>query len=185
MHKLYVCVFCGSNDGADAVYRAEATRLGSLLAARGFGLVYGGASIGLMAAVADAALAGGAPVIGVLPSVLKDREVAHSRLTELHYVETMHQRKALMADRAAAFIALPGGFGTLDELLEILTWAQLGIHAKPCLLVNTRGYFDGLLRFLDHALTEGFIHPRHRTILQVARDAEGALVPLEGALKRP
>jgi uncharacterized protein (TIGR00730 family) len=181
----YTCVFCGSRDGARPAYREEAARLGSLLAAQGFGLVYGGASIGLMGAVADAALAGGAPVIGVLPAVLKDREVAHSGLTELHFVATMHERKAVMADRANAFVALPGGFGTLDEFLEILTWAQLGIHAKPCILVNTHGYFDGLLQFLDHAVTEGFVRAAHRATLLVAPDAEAALSLLDAARRPP
>lgn len=140
--------------------------------------MYGGASVGLMGLVADAALAGRAPVVGVLPAVLKDREIAHAGLTELHYVETMHARKALMAEHACAFVALPGGFGTLDELLEILTWAQLGIHAKPCVLVNTRGYFDGLLRFLEHAVSEGFVRPKHRARVLVAPDAEAAVALL-------
>ena len=182
--REHICVFCGSSDGAHPVYREEATGLGAWLAARGFGLVYGGASVGLMGAVADAALAGGAPVIGVLPAVLKDREIAHRGLTELHYVDTMHERKALMANRAGAFLALPGGFGTLDEFLEILTWAQLGLHAKPCVLVNTRGYFDGLLRFLDHAVAEGFIRDQHRATLQVASGADDALDKIKRALPR-
>ena len=180
----HICVFCGSSDGAHPAYREEATHLGARLAAHGFGLVYGGASVGLMGAVADAALAGGAPVIGVLPAVLKDREIAHRGLTELHYVDTMHERKALMANRAGAFLALPGGFGTLDEFLEILTWAQLGLHAKPCVLVNTRGYFDGLLRFLDHAVAEGFIRDQHRATLQVASGADDALDKIKRALPR-
>ncbi len=185
MPKQYVCVFCGSSDGADPAYLQAATHLGSLLAARGFGLVYGGASIGLMAAVANAALAGGAPVVGVLPAVIEGREVAHPALTELHLVGTMHERKALMAERADAFVALPGGFGTLDEFLEILTWAQLGIHRKPCVLVNTRGYFDGLLSFLDHAVRERFIQPRHRGAMEVVADANAALATLERLLCGP
>ena len=180
----FLCVFCGSSYGAHPAYREEAAKLGALLAARGFGLVYGGASVGLMGAVADAALAGGAPVIGVLPAILKDREIAHPGLTELHYVDTMHERKARMADRADAFLALPGGFGTLDEFLEILTWAQFGLHSKPCLLVNTRSYFDGLLRFLDHAVAEGFIRDQHRTTLQAAIGADDALDRMERALPR-
>ena len=179
---VYICVFCGSSNGAHPAYRAEAAHLGTLLAARRFGLVYGGASVGLMGALADSALSGGAPVVGVLPAVLKDREIAHPGLTELLYVATMHQRKALMADHAHAFLALPGGFGTLDEFLEILTWSQLGLHAKPCLLINTRGYFDGLLQFLDHAVAEGFIRNQHRATLQVAPDAETALNHIERAL---
>ena len=153
-----------------------------LLAERGLGLVYGGASVGLMGAVADAALAGGAPVVGVLPAVLKDREVAHRGLTELHYVDTMHERKAMMADRADAFLAMPGGFGTLDEFLEILTWAQLGIHARPCVLVNTQGYFESLLRFFDHAVEQGFVRAQHRAALHVAADAQDALDFVERAL---
>ena len=178
----HICVFCGSSNGAHPTYREQAAHLGAMLAARGFGLVYGGASVGLMGALADAALSGGAPVLGVLPAVLKDREIAHPGLTELLYVSTMHERKALMADRADAFLALPGGFGTLDEFLEILTWAQLGLHAKPCVLINTRGYFDSLLRFLDHAVAEGFLHARHRAALQIAPEAANALDRIERAL---
>ncbi len=171
----YLAVFCGSSNGVSPEYHAEAVRLGTLLAAQGWGLVYGGASGGLMGAVADAALAGGAPVIGVLPAVLRDKEIAHPKLTELHYVDTMHQRKALMADRADAFVALPGGFGTLDEFLEILTWHLLGMHAKPCVLINTSGYFDGLLGFLDHAVDQGFVQARGRAALQAVGDAEAAM----------
>ncbi len=174
----YLAVFCGSSTGTLPAYRAEAVRLGTLLAAHGWGLVYGGASVGLMGAVADASLAGGAPVIGVLPAVLKDREIAHPGLTELHFVDTMHQRKALMAERADAFLALPGGFGTLDEFLEILTWHLLGIHSKPCILVNTEGYFDGLLTFLDHAVEQGFLRPQSRATLQVVPDAQAAIALL-------
>jgi uncharacterized protein (TIGR00730 family) len=179
----YIAVFCASQYGSDSTYRQGATVLGKLLGERGFGLVYGGANCGLMGAVADAALAAGAPVIGVLPSVLKDREVAHPGLTELHYVDTMHERKALMAERADAFVALPGGFGTLDELLEVLTWKQLGIHSKPCVLVNTQGYFDGLLRFLDHAVAEGFLQPRHRAGVQVVADPGGSIALIAAALR--
>ena len=179
---MNLCVFCGSSDGTRPEYRAEAARLGTLIAERGWGLVYGAASIGLMGAVADAVLAGGAPVVGVLPSVLRDKEVAHARLSELVYVETMHERKALMAGRADAFLALPGGFGTLDELMEILTWAQLGIHAKPIVLVNTLGYYDGLLAFLDHAVEHGFVRPAHRRTLQVVAGAEAAVEVLARAL---
>ena len=178
----YVCVFCGSGNGAHPAYREEAARLGSLLAARGFGLVYGGASVGLMGAMADAALSGGAPVVGVLPAVLKNREIAHPGLTELHYVESMHQRKALMAERADAFVALPGGLGTLDEFMEILTWRQLGLHSKPCVLVNTQGYFERLLGFLDHAVAEGFVQAGQRSAVQVATDAEAAVGLLGRAL---
>lgn len=178
-----VCVFCGSRDGARPVYREEAVRLGSLLASSGFGLVYGGASVGLMGAVADAALAGGAPVVGVLPAVLKGREIAHAGLSELCYVGSMHERKALMVERADAFVALPGGLGTLDEFVEVLTWAQLGIHEKPCVLVNVQGYFDGLLGFLDHAVEEGMVGAEHRATIRVVESAEGAVGVLESALR--
>lgn len=180
-----VCVFCGSSDGTRPEYLAEASKLGTLLAAHSWGLVYGAASIGLMGTVADMALAGGAPVVGVLPAVLRDKEVAHPGLTELHYVDTMHQRKMLMADRADAFVALPGGFGTLDEFIEVLTWAQLGIHAKPCVLVNTQGYFDGLLGFLRHTVEHGFVRARHLETMQVVPDAEAAIALLADALAHP
>ncbi len=170
-----ICVFCGSSSGGDPAYLDAALDLGRRIAAAGMGLVYGGASIGLMGAVADAGLAGGAEVIGVIPSVLKDREIAHSGLAQLHFVETMHERKALMAHYADAFVALPGGFGTLDEFFEILTWAQLKIHAKPCLLVNTQGYYDGLLRFLDHAVEAGFLKQDNRLLVQVAADPRQAI----------
>jgi len=182
MALLSICVFCGSTDGVRPEYGAAAEQLGTLLAERGFGLIYGGTSVGLMGAVADAALVGGAPVIGVLPEVLKDREIAHPCLTELHYVDSMHKRKAMMAERAGAFIALPGGFGTLDEFIEIVTWAQLGIHSKPCVLVNTHGYFDGLLHFLDHAASEGFVREANRSKVQVVENAEAAISLIEAAL---
>src|ERR1700721_72582 len=169
-----VCVFCGSKTGADAAYRAEATTLGTLLGEAGLGLVYGGAQIGLMGAVADAALAHGAEVIGVIPRSLADVEVAHQGLTKLTVVDTMHQRKALMAQEADAFVALPGGFGTLDEFFEILTWAQLGIHAKPCVLVNTAGYYDHLLSFLRVAIDEGFLKQKNKPLIHVVADAAEA-----------
>ena len=177
-----ICVFCGSTNGTHPEYRIEAAHLGTLLAACGFSLVYGGTSVGLMGAVADAALAGGAPVVGVLPDVLKEREIAHPGLTELHYVGSMHERKAMMADRADAFVALPGGFGTLDEFIEVVTWAQLGIHSKPCVLVNTHGYFDGLLRFLDHSVSEGFVREANRSRVQVVESVEAAISLIEAAL---
>ena len=141
-----------------------------------------GASVGLMGAVADEALAAGARVVGVLPEGLREREIAHPGLTELHYVGSMHTRKALMAERADAFVALPGGFGTLDEFLEIVTWALLGIHAKPCVMVNTLGYFDRLLAFLDHAVAEGFARASARGLVLVAEDAESALAMVERSL---
>jgi hypothetical protein len=168
-------VYCGSAPGSDPAYLAEAKALGAALAAAGAGVVYGGANVGLMGAVADAALAGGAEVIGVLPEVLAGREIAHSGLTRLETVATMHQRKARMVALADAFLILPGGYGTLDELLEIVTWSQLRIHAKPCILINTLGYWDGLLAFLDSTVAAGFLRPENRRLLQVAPDANEAV----------
>jgi hypothetical protein len=179
--KKWVCVFCGSGDGARPEYVDAARKLGRRIAASGYGLVYGGAAVGLMGAVADAALAAGGEVAGVIPDVIMDREIAHRGLTELHVVRTMHERKALMAERADAFVALPGGYGTMDEFLEIVTWAQLRIHAKPCVLVNVAGFYDGLLGFFDSAVTEGFIRAENRGLVQVAGTAEEALVMVERA----
>jgi uncharacterized protein (TIGR00730 family) len=163
-----VCVFSGSSPGADIAYRAAATDLGHCLAERGIELVYGGAHVGLMGTVADAALEGGGHVIGVIPQSLVDREIAHPHISDLRVVESMHERKALMADLADAFIALPGGVGTLEELFEIYTWNQLGLHAKPLGLFNVRGYYDGLARFLDHAVAERFVTAKHRAMLLVS-----------------
>ena len=174
-----ICVFCGSSVGADPKYVAEARSLGSRIAGRGWGLVYGGTSIGLMGATADAALSGGAEVIGVLPQTLQDREIAHRGLTKLHMVGSMHERKALMASLSDAFIALPGGYGTLDEFFEIVTWAQLKIHSKPCLVINTDGYFDFLLRFLDHAVREEFVRPANLRLVQVASNSVEAVQWIE------
>ncbi|HVJ08592.1 MAG TPA: TIGR00730 family Rossman fold protein [Acidisarcina sp.] len=179
--SLHVCVFCGSSDGAKPEYLLEAIQLGRCLAAAGWGLVYGGASVGLMGAVADAALTAGAEVIGVLPEALAAKEIAHSNLTELHIVGSMHERKAKMASLSDAFIALPGGYGTLDEFLEILTWAQLEIHRNPCILVNTDGYYDRLLSFLDHAVEQGFLRAANRSLLVVAKDAEQAITLIRAA----
>jgi hypothetical protein len=170
-----VAVYCGSADGNDPAYLAEARALGSALAAAGMGLVYGGASVGLMGAVADAALTGGAEVIGVLPDVLAGKEIAHAGLTRLELVSTMHERKARMAELADAFLILPGGYGTLEELLEVVTWAQLRLHAKPCILINTAGYWDGLLAFLDTAVEAGFLKAINRELLRVAASAEEAI----------
>jgi len=153
--------------------------LGQQIASGGWGLVYGGTSIGLMGATADAALAGGAEVIGVLPRNLQDREIAHRGLTKLHLVGSMHERKALMASLADAFIALPGGYGTLDEFFEIVTWAQLTIHSKPCILINTGGYYDPLLRFLDHTVSEEFVSSANRHLVLAARDPAEALEWIE------
>lgn len=170
-----VGVYCGSSAGNDPSFRAEAEALGELLAATGLTLVYGGANCGLMGAVADAVLAGGGQVIGVLPEVLRGPEFAHRGLTSLEMVGTMHQRKARINELSDALLALPGGHGTLDELMEAITWAQLGLHFKPCILVNTLGYWDGLLRFLDSTVTAGFVRSKDRALLRVAAHAEEAL----------
>ncbi len=170
-----VAVYCGSAVGNNPAFLAEAKALGQAIAAAGLGLVYGGANIGLMGAVADAALAGGAPVVGVLPEVLAGREIAHEGLSTFELVPTMHERKARMAELADAFLVMPGGYGTLEEVLEAVTWAQLGLHAKPCILINTAGYWDGLLRFLDTAVEAGFLKAHNRVLLRVAADAKEAV----------
>jgi hypothetical protein len=170
-----VAVYCGSASGADPVFLAEARALGSAIAEAGLGLVYGGASVGLMGAVADAALAGGADVIGVLPEILSGSEIAHRGLTRLEMVPTMHERKARMVKLADAFLMLPGGYGTLDEMMEIVTWKQLRLHAKPCILINTAGYWDGLLAFLDRAVEAGFLKAENRRLLEVVATAEQAV----------
>jgi uncharacterized protein (TIGR00730 family) len=170
-----LCVFCGSQPGTQPVHQENARLLGQLLAQRAIGLVYGAGNIGLMGILADAVLEADGEVIGVIPRALVEKEVAHSRLTALHVVDTMHQRKAMMADLADGFAALPGGFGTSDELFEILTWAQLGLHSKPVSVLNTAGYFDPLLQWLDHMVDEGFLKPRHRELLQVAESPEQLL----------
>jgi uncharacterized protein (TIGR00730 family) len=173
--KKWIAVFCASAAGTHSEYMDQARALGHAIAERGYGLVYGGATVGAMGAVADAALEVGGAVMGVIPGVLTDREIEHRGLAELHVVGSMHERKAMMAERADAFLALPGGFGTLDEFIEVLTWAQLRIHAKPCVLVNVRGYYDGLLSFLDKGVAEGFLKAENRRLIQVAGDAEEAL----------
>ncbi len=174
-----VCVFAGSNIGADAIYLEAAQSLGSCLGARGRHLIYGGARIGLMGGVADAVLRAGGRVTGVIPEALVAKEVAHRGPTELQIVVSMHERKAAMAESADAFIALPGGFGTLDELFEILTWAQLGLHQKPCGLLNTGRYFEGLLSFVDHSVQQGFVRSEHRAMLAVADTPEALLDQME------
>jgi uncharacterized protein (TIGR00730 family) len=161
--------------GNNPAYLAEAEALGRAIAAAGLGLVYGGANCGLMGALADAALAGGAEVIGVLPEVLSGHEIAHVGLTRLEPVSSMHERKARMVELADAFLILPGGYGTLDELMEVITWAQLKIHAKPCILINTLNYWDGLLSFLDVAVREGFLKAQNRGLMLVAENAEEAV----------
>lgn len=160
-----VCVFCGSSPGRDPVFRRAAEAMAAALVARGWGLVYGGGDVGLMGVIADAMMAAEGEVIGVIPQALFDREVGHSGITQLHVVANMHQRKEQMYDLADAFVALPGGMGTLEELLETLTWIQLGLHAKPCGLLNVEGYYDPLLVMLDRALEHGFVRPQHRRLL--------------------
>ena len=170
-----VAVYCGSANGNNPAYLAEARALGAAIASSRLGLVYGGANVGLMGAVADAALAGVTEVIGVLPAVLADREIAHTGLTALELAPTMHERKARMAELADAFLILPGGYGTLDELLEAVTWAQLGLHTKPVILINTAGYWDGLLAFLDSTVAAGFLKQKNRDLLRVAASAQDAV----------
>lgn len=170
-----ICVYCGSMQGRRPEYAAAARRVGTLLAERGIGIVYGGGSIGLMGILADAALAAGGHVTGIIPEHLSRREIAHADLTELVIVRSMHERKALMEQRSDAFIALPGGLGTLEELFEILTWAQLGLHRKPCGLLNVDGYYDPLISLLDRAVAEGFLRDKHRGLLVVDDDPERLL----------
>jgi uncharacterized protein (TIGR00730 family) len=170
-----VAVYCGSANGSDSAFLSEAKQLGRTIADAGLGLVYGGASVGLMGAVADAALAGGAEVIGILPEILSGSEIAHRGLTRLEMVPTMHERKARMVKLADAFLMLPGGYGTLDEMMEIVTWKQLRLHAKPCVLINTAGYWDGLLTFLDRAVEAGFLKTENRQLLEVVRTAAEAV----------
>jgi uncharacterized protein (TIGR00730 family) len=170
-----LCVYCGSKLGNRPAYAEAARALGALLAARGIGLVYGGGAVGLMGVVADAALEAGGEVLGVLPHGLASKEVAHPGLTELFLVSSMHERKALMADLADGFAALPGGLGTLEEIAEVLTWSQLGIQHKPCGLLNVAGYFDGLIAHLDHAAAEGLLRPEHRALVLVEEEPAALL----------
>jgi hypothetical protein len=170
-----LCVFCGSSPGADAAFCEAARLLGSLMAQRKIGLVYGGASVGVMGAIADAVLAVGGHAIGVIPSALVVKEIAHPSLPDLRVVATMHERKALMADLSDAFVALPGGMGTLEETFEMLTWAQLGLHAKPVGFLDTAGYYRPLLKFLDHGIAARFIKPEHRALYVVERDPAALL----------
>ena len=172
---MRICVFCGSSPGHNSQYMAAARHLGSLLADRGIGLVYGGASVGLMGALADAVMDKGGEVIGVMPQGLVDFEVAHHRLDDLRIVGSMHERKALMTDLSDAFIALPGGIGTLEETFEMLTWAQLGFHPKPVALLDIGGFYIKLIGFLDHVVEAGFLRPEHRSILMCEPDTETLL----------
>ncbi|HKE15204.1 MAG TPA: TIGR00730 family Rossman fold protein [Kofleriaceae bacterium] len=175
----HICVFCGSSTGARPSYADAARGLGQTLAASGIGLVYGGAHVGLMGLLADSVMKGGGSVIGVIPRALEEREIAHTGLTELRVVETMHERKAAMADLADGFIALPGGMGTMEELFEVLTWAQLGMHRKPCGLLDVDGYFGSLLAFLDHMVGERFLLQGYRDMVQVDSDPARLLAAFE------
>jgi uncharacterized protein (TIGR00730 family) len=174
-----VCVFCGSSPGARPAYLEAARALGTLLGSAGIGVVYGGAHVGLMGAVADAARAAGSEVIGVIPQSLVAREVAHTGLDDLRVVGSMHERKALMAELSDAFVALPGGIGTLEELFEVWTWAQLGSHEKPCGLLNVDGFYSGLLGFLDHVVSEAFLRQVHRDMLLVDTEPRALLEKIQ------
>lgn len=174
-----LCVFCGSSTGNEPIFSVAARELGRTLAQQGIALVYGGGSVGLMNEVANAALAEGGHVIGVIPQALVDMEVVHRGLPDLRIVHSMHERKALMADLSDAFIAMPGGFGTLEELFEVMTWAQLGFHQKPCGLLNVQGYYDHLLQFLDHCVDRALLRPMHRHMLVVSDQVQDLLKALQ------
>jgi uncharacterized protein (TIGR00730 family) len=173
-----ICVFCGSSHGFNTAYEKAAHAMGSALASHKIALVYGGGRVGLMGAVADATLKAGGEVVGVIPKPLATKELAHAGLSKLHVVKTMHERKALMADLSDAFIALPGGYGTLEEFCEVLTWAQLGLHQKPCALLDVRGYFNPLLKLFDHAVDEGFVKPEHRKLVMTGKTSSRLLTAL-------
>ena len=165
-----LCVFCGSSHGANPAYAEAATNLGGELARRGIALVYGGGNVGLMGVIADGVLAGGGQVIGVIPEALMAKELGHNGVQDLRVVKTMHERKAMMAELADGFIAMPGGIGTFEEFFEIVTWAQLGFHSKPCALLNVNGFYDPLLHLLDHAIAENFVKPTQRELVLVEAD---------------
>jgi uncharacterized protein (TIGR00730 family) len=175
MNFTRVCVYCGSNSGSRPAYERAAWEMGAALARRGLELVYGGGRVGLMGAIADAVLAEGGKVIGIIPEALVAKEVAHRGLTELRVVNSMHERKAMMVELADAFIALPGGFGTLEEFCEVLTWAQLGLHQKPHGLLNVEGFYDPLLSFFDHAVAENFVRPAHRSLVLAEKEPDRLL----------
>lgn len=172
-HRL--CVFCGSSMGRNPAFIVAAGELGRSLAKRGIGLVYGGATVGLMGVLANAALGAGGEVLGVIPKTLVDLEIGHTGLTKLHVVSSMHERKALMTELSDGFVAMPGGFGTFEEFFEVVTWAQLGIHSKPCSLLNVAGFYDPFLAMLDAAVTDGFIKPAARRRILVDGTVEGLL----------
>jgi len=177
---MRLCVFCGSSPGFDPAYLAMARTLGRLLARERIALVYGGGAVGLMGAVADAALEGGGEVIGVIPQALMDKEIGHRGLSDLRVVGSMHERKALMAELADGFIAMPGGLGTFEELFEVWTWAQLGYHRKPCALLNVAGFYDRLAAFLDEVVERGFVKPIHRSMLIVENDPATLIAAIRG-----
>jgi uncharacterized protein (TIGR00730 family) len=177
-----LCVFCGSSVGVRPEYRQAAIQLGSQLASSRVTLVYGGARVGLMGALADSVLASGGEAIGVMPRALVEKEIAHAGLTQLHIVDSMHQRKALMADLADAFVLLPGGFGSWEEFCEAVTWLQLGIHQKPCGVLNVDGYYDGLLSLISHAAVEGFLRASHREAVVVEDNPHSLLSRLAAAV---
>ena len=179
-----VCVYAGSNPGSDPAYADAARALATVMAERGIGLVYGGGKVGLMGVLADTILQAGGEAIGVMPQALIDREIGHPGLTELKVVDSMHERKARMAELADGFIAVPGGIGTLEELIEVYTWSQLGIHENGCGVLNTSGYYDALAAFLDHAVDEAFLRPQHRATLVVDEDPRALLDALEN-FERP
>lgn len=175
-----ICVFCGSSPGLNPLFLDTAEIVGKFLAANHIELVYGGGRVGLMGKVADTVLANGGKVIGAIPRALDTREIAHSGLTELYVVESMHERKALMAELSDGFIALPGGFGTFEEFCEIVTWAQLGIHQKPCGLFNVAGFYDSLIAMIDHSAEQRFIRPEHRSLVLVEDNIEGLYQKMKG-----
>jgi uncharacterized protein (TIGR00730 family) len=177
-----LCVFCGSSTGSHPAYFQAANQLGRELASAGVTLVFGGGRVGLMGILADSVLAAGGQVIGVIPRSLVEKEIAHASLTKLHVVESMHERKALMADLADAFVLLPGGFGSWEEFCEIVTWLQLGIHRKPCAILNVAGYYDGLLLLANHAREEGFLRPAHHAMVIVESNPEALLWRLANAV---
>lgn len=178
-NRKYITVYCGSSEGGDSSYMSQSHAMGKAMAVRGYGLVYGGAHVGLMGAVANGALEGGAKVIGVIPDFLRKKELAHPCLTEIQVVETMHERKLKMFETGHAVIALPGGFGTMEELFEVLTWAQLNLHKKPIGLLNIKGYYDALITFIDKMVEDKFLGQEYKEMIQVDSDVEKLLDKIE------
>jgi uncharacterized protein (TIGR00730 family) len=182
---MRLCVFLGSSFGRSPIYAETARQFGRLLAERGIGLVYGGGTVGLMGAIADGACAAGGEVIGIIPEALRARERDHTLITELHVVETMHERKAMMSNLSDGFVALPGGIGTFEELFEVWTWNQLGYHSKPCGLLNVNGFYDRMSAFIEHVTEEGFLRAEHRAMLMVEEDPEAMLERMARFLPPP